>query len=718
MILTIQCFSLPIYGQGTNLIVFVNVNYNGSSGTPIGTIDRPFLSLKDALDPSLSYSQGDKIFIAPGLYSDNSSTGGLENFPTGGYRIGRGVSLNFWDIDGDLPDIDPGVVEIETSTSGTMNAFFIDELGKTVQSGFFFYGAVIPSQIPNANQRLILRHFEEAAISVQLVNNPGSGVNEGLTIDGVAFEENAQALYLDQNIKPKRYEIKLSRSRVPLPSLSSGVSNSLQAVEVLSQDEAPLDFFAENVEIKPSDRNHNASAFTFFANGQLQDLAKGRSLNVELKNCNIMGYEQFGLLGAGIEVVAKPKGKIHLEVINSTIKDCVGEGIFCESRGLANETEEAKQAQVSLICRNTKIQENGGSNPSSPNLVDAPASTSLDFTGSGIFLYSKEHGMFPLVRLNGSRVDTNGHHGLSMNSLGQYEFHDSYPKVQCWGSSLSDNGWYVGSLGTPTKGHGIHGYTVNDAVSLELERCLIARNHTTGVTLLATGVGVTRNGKCTVTNCVLTQNMGLGLSPTDLEADRAPFRFIGNFNYEGIFQFSHSTISGNPLANYSIAISDAGGSGLLSLWQSTSGVENCVLRENGESSSTQHDMSFFPEAITPFWDEVFATTYHSNLNWLGDPQGNKYQVPGRNNFFSDPMLVQYSMQTVNGLFDFGKTFPSTPLQGGTSPLIERGQVPQSPAMEQNKDIRSYYRPVDRSDIPNFSGIVAFDVGAFEVQDGE
>ena len=280
--------------------------------------------------------------------------------------------------------------------------------------------------------------------------------------------------------------------------------------------------------------------------------------------------------------------------------------------------------------------------------------------------------MFPLVRLNGSRVDTNGHHG----------------------------------------------YTLNDAVSLELERCLIARNHTTGVTLLATGVGVTRNGKCTVTNCVLTQNMGLGLSPTDLEADRAPFRFIGNFNYEGIFQFSHSTISGNPLANYSIAISDAGGSGLLSLWQSTSGVENCVLRENGESSSTQHDMSFFPEAITPFWDEVFATTYHSNLNWLGDPQGNKYQVPGRNNFFSDPMLVQYSMQTVNGLFDFGKTFPSTPLQGGTSPLIERGQVPQSPAMEQNKDIRSYYRPVDRSDIPNFSGIVAFDVGAFEVQDGE
>jgi hypothetical protein len=568
--------------------------------------------------------------------------------------------------------------------------------------GFFGYLNLVAPSSPEENAGLRFSGFESGALYVWQQSTKPWSSDWRFSIDGCAAEESSRMLNIlaDADVNKDGLVI-LSRSFITLPSTlaPSHVTNDLPMVEVRVSGSAEVGIKMQGVDIRPADLTGETGLVAV----DVKDV--GSKCSVRMEQCVLEGRDRgatvpgVGFKGAGVELVGSARAFIHFSGVGLIVRDAFGDGIVAVVRNGVSTGDRTKGV---FELEDSSVELNGHDSPNQPYL----SSNVPEFSRSGVHLVVEELARWTSTVIDSSVIGENYRHGVLYSSSGRYEYSPGFTNCEINESQLLENGT---TLDPYVRGDGVHCALTHDSMLLGVSRSLIRGNQSAGLF-----VHVDSNDeeepdyfRVLAVNSVITDNQGVRTTqqPGDEYSSPICVTYSKSENASGWLRLSGLTVTNN-VAPYALAVfaeddTSFTRSELVGLGSTV--LENCVFR--GNVPVTGSEQSYFPLPLTPIWDALWAKTFNCCL--IGDPM---YYVPGvRLNFLADPDLRAYSIAGV----DFGTTFPCTILGGcsSQSPLVNAGRSPGVPQAG-GEDVRGFDRP------GSSAGDLTYDVGAFEIQNGE
>lgn len=643
------------------------------------------------------------MFLAPGEYRD-SALGGLEDFP---YYLLPGVRIEYWDRLGQLPGVADPVRFEGSQQSATVDqegyAFVLqDGAVASADCGLFGYLDLSSPSTPEDRAGFKFAGFQGGAVYLwQQALKPWSQ-SWRFSVDGCHSSDSSRLIEVLADAGVQRGgEVIVSRcfGRLPSTSAAAYVKNDVPIIEIEVSGGAELGVRIVGVDIRPDGLVGESSLVAAEVRGV------GTQCLIRMDQCVLEGRDLgsavtgVGYKGAGIEVVAKERAKLEFDANELQVRDARGDGILAVVQGgVSNGNRTVGIFELS----DSEIEGNGFLSPSAPYI----SSKVLEFSRSGVHVVVGELGRWTSVKVDSAVVRENYRHGIFFDSFGRFEFNPGFPLCEVQETESSGNGL---TLDPFVRGDGVFCSLWHDSMLLGLTRCLLKGNQSSGL-FARVDCNDELNPdyfRLLAINSVITGNQGVRTteqvgdewsSPIAVEYTRAA-------NGSGWLRLSGLTVTDN-IARYGLAVfasDDASHSRDEIVGSSSTVIENSVFRGNVPATGTEQ--SYFPVPTTPIWDALWARTHNCCL------EGNTlFYIPGiRSNIVIDPELRSYSIAGI----DFGVSFPCSVIGGClmNSPLLDAGRSPGVPEAT-GKDIRGFVRP------GSTAGDTTYDIGAFELQDGE
>ncbi|MFK5956554.1 MAG: hypothetical protein QM477_08935 [Planctomycetota bacterium] len=668
-----------------------------------GSITTPYMSLSYAIttESGLAGSGAPLVFWVAGRGAANPYTFNsllpvdqTETFPM---ELPDGTRVRYWDVNGTLPVRPPSAVFTAGPVPGGTCFEMLEVNTGSNMTGITGYLPVVPLTLPDTNQGFELRDFE---VGIQIEDNvPLQPGTTDFLVDGVAFYECRQAVRVrvSESIGSRAL---LRRCLMRSPSVSFPSDRpqiDLEFTDAAGSGAHTYRFSVESSDLRPSDSDTITSMMAF----QGYDAQADDTLIVNLRNIEISGrsstipiippFTQQAIGGAGIEVSIRQgvQGRFNLEGVS--VRDALGEGFY----GVVMQNDSAGF----LDCTNSSFRFNGSAAGGNSYL---PVS---QLGQSGLHLQVLEEGAWTVDEGRESHFDDNYRHGVWLDSGSFDDEADGFPLAEFDLCTFLRNGL---DLDNSVRGHGIYTHMLESNIELHVHRSAASANHTSGINMVFSTSGPSRQQRLIVTNSTVSQNLGIGppmyMSTGALAKETNPITVISTDESNVLLMnLSHVTVSDNPTP-YALSLYGSTSLAQTSLWPAMSGsrIDNSVLNENGFSSSggSVSDLAYYPEpppiGSMGQWNDIFAGTDYSNLGRLQSGSILPQYTTAQFNYYDPPLLGSFTF--MGNLL--GDVFPTT-----SSPVIGKGlNVPFATEITDNRG-------------PGFLRTVApgRDTGAFEVQ---
>lgn len=675
-------------------------------GGGTGTQSDPYKSLSYALSTGLQ--PGDIVWVAGNGYAypyeDNGSPDPklTTRYPV---VVKPGVKVQYWDVDISLPGTLPPPAIFQPGVGSSGDCFRMEAFDASAPVQIRGYLNANLQSIPDTNQGFEIRGFD-MAIRVEFLTGSGSLSIYKFVIDGIRTLDCLQSAYMN----PTRYSFEGIVQRCYFRCSPQGGVNTpslplmqIKVEDSLSQDPLSGRLILQSVDARTKDTPLQSSMMTAEVRYDVDDF-----FELELKSCVINGRTDLPtippttptpILGAGIEFVLRGHSRGRLEIENSQIQDCEGDGVFAVAEGIASQGDYS--SSYSTFANN------------GDGLFQATTlSSGIEFGDSGVHLAVQEGGRWNVVDVDRSHHKTNHEHGLFLEGKGDENHASAFSAVDIRQSSFVENG---SPLTGTDEGHGFHADVKAAAVLAEIHQSVFVGNRTCGVKYVLRDTTSFYSHRLDVTNTVLSLQSGQGGGQ---DSERAPITVLSEKPVHRLeFHLSHVTAADNQTA-YAVSLDQRAASTPTEetwLWLPNNTVDNSILLLNGAGSK---DQAYYPEppadpAAVHLWNLLFFASHWSNLGSQGAANAFNYSLSPNNCFDYEPQLVAYT----HGSLYLGEVFPGILHQPPSLySMIDFGGGSIIFATETD-DVRGpmYLRIVDH---PLFNVYSDRDRGAFEAQSDE
>ncbi len=674
-------------------------------GGGTGTHNDPYKSLSYALSAGLQ--PGDVVLVAGNgtvyPYEDNGSPDPklTTRFPL---TVPAGVKVQYWDADLSLPGVIPPPAMFRPGVGGSARCFSLSADYPSIPVQLRGYLNANLQSIPDTNQGFEVRGFDLA------VNVAFSTINYGpiyqFVIDGVRVLDCQQAIRIEAD--PYNFQGLVQRCYFRVSPLGGASLPIAQLIEVLvadNPDNGPKTskLTLQSVDVRTKDAPLQSSMITADVRYQADDF-----FELELKNCVINGRTDQPTIpttsptpirGAGIEFVLHGQAHGRLEIENTRIQDCEGDGAFAVAEGIASVGD--------FYSSYSTFEDNGDGQPY-PTVL----SSGIMFGESGVHLAILEGGRWNVVDVDRSHHRINYQHGMYLEGKGDEAHTSAFSSVDIRQSSFFENGLTL--MGTD-EGHGFFADIQAASVLAEIHQSAFVGNRTCGIKYLLRDTTSFYSHRLDCTNSVLSLQPGQGAGQ---DSERAPITVLSELPVHRLdFHLSHVTVADNQAA-YAVSLDQRGASTPTEatyLWLTNNSVDNSILLLNGAGNK---DQAYYPEppadpAALHLWNLLFFASYWSNLGSQGAVNAFNYSLSPNNCFDYEPQLLEYT----HGSLALGEVFPGMLHQPPSLySMIDFGGGPVVFATE-NDDMRGPIHPrVVNHPLNNL--YIGRDRGAFEAQPGE
>jgi len=677
-------------------------------GGGTGTQNDPYKSLSFALSTGLQ--PGDIVWVAGnGFAYPYEDDGNLDpklttRFPL---TVPSGVKVQYWDVDLSLPGLIPLPAIFQPGVGSSATCFFMQAHHATIPVQLRGYLNANQQSIPDTNQGFEIRGFG-LAIRVEFRTSLGGSSVYRFVIDGVRTLDclqssliSSQYYSFDGLVQRCYFRVSpQSGAHVPILPLVQIAAGDFVGTESRSGK-----VVLQSVDMRTKDAPLQSSMITSEVLYQSDDF-----FELELKNCVINGRTDLPtippttptpILGAGIEFMLRGQSRGRLELENTQVQDCEGDGVLAVAEGIASEGE--------FYSSYSTFADNGDGQPYPTTL-----SSGIEFGESGVHLAILEGGRWNKVDMDRSHHKTNHQHGLFLEGKGDEAHTSAFSSVDVRQSSFVENGLLL--TGTD-QGHGFHADVKATTVLAEIHQSAFVGNRTCGIKYLLRDTSSFYSHQLDVTNSVLSLQTGQGAGQ---DSERAPITVLSEKPVHRLeFHLSHVTAADNQTA-YAVSLDQRGAMTPTEetwLWLPNNTVDNSILMLNGAGSK---DQAYYPEpppsldpALEDLWIKLFFASHWSNLGSQGAANAINYSFSPNNCFDYEPQLVAYT----HGSLYLGEVFPGLLHQPPTLySMIDFGGGSIIFATEAD-DVRGPFHPREVNH-PLINVYIGRDRGAFEAQPDE